>query len=59
MDVTREALLDGTMTFVISHPLDRLADEAVGGMIRAAGARSEGGNYTSVLPFDIFTRENI
>lgn len=59
MDVTREALLDGTMTFVISHPLDRLADEAVRGMIRAAGAKSEGGNYTCVLPFDIFTRENI
>lgn len=59
MDITRQALLDGTMNFVISHPLDRLADAAIAGMISAASARSKQGNYTSVLPFDIFTRENI
>jgi LacI family transcriptional regulator len=59
MDVTRTALLDGTMTFVISHPLTRLADEAVAGMIRAVNARTDGGNYTSVLPFDLYTRENL
>jgi len=59
MDVTRQALLDGTMTFVISHPLSRLADEAVAGMIRAVNAKPGTGNYTCVLPFDIFTRENI
>lgn len=59
MDVTQEALLDGTMTFVISHPLDRLAGEVIGGMIRAASAKSGMGNYTCVLPFDLYTRENI
>lgn len=56
-DVTRAALLDGTMTLIISHPLARLAREAVGGMIRAC--ISPGSNHTSIVPFEIFTRENI
>lgn len=59
MDVTREALLDGTMTFAISHPLPRLADAALAGMMRAVNGKSETGNYTTVLPFEIYTRENL
>jgi LacI family transcriptional regulator len=59
MDVTREALLDGAMTFVISHPLARLAEEALSGMVRSVKARGGDGNFTSVLPFEIYTRENI
>jgi LacI family transcriptional regulator len=59
MDVTREALLDGTMTFAIAHPLDKLADHAIDGMVRSLGAKNKGGNYTSVLPFEIYTRENL
>ncbi len=59
MDVTREALLDGTMTFVISHPLARLAEEALSGMVRALKVKGGDGNFTSVLPFEIYTRENI
>jgi LacI family transcriptional regulator len=56
-DVTRAALLDGTMTLVISHPLARLAREAIDGMIRACA--SPGTNQTTIVPFEIFTRENI
>ncbi len=59
MDTTRAALLDGTLTFVISHPLPRLAKEAISGMMRAAGSRGDTANYTSIVPFEIFTRENI
>jgi len=59
MDVTREALLDGTLTFVIAHPLARLANEVMAGMVRAVSAPNEGGNVTTILPFDIYTRENI
>jgi LacI family transcriptional regulator len=29
MDTTRSALLDGTLTFVISHPLARIAQDAL------------------------------
>lgn len=56
-DVTRAALLDGTMTLIISHPLARLAREAIDGMIRACA--SPGANQTSIVPFEIYTRENI
>lgn len=58
-DVTRTALLDGTMTLVISHPLDRLAREAIVAMVDArtrTGART---NLTRVVPFEIYTRENL
>lgn len=56
-DVTRAALLDGTMTLVISHPLARLARDAIDGMIRACAI--PGSNQTSIAPFEIYTRENI
>ena len=58
MDITREALLDGTMTFVIAHPLPRFADEALSGMIAATNG-GDNGNYTRVLPFELYTKENI
>jgi LacI family transcriptional regulator len=51
MRSARPALLDGTLTFVISHPL--------AGMVRAVSTPSEGGNFTTILPFEIYTRENI
>jgi LacI family transcriptional regulator len=57
MDVTRAALLDGTMNLVISHPLTRLAREAIDGMVRACA--QPGSNQTSIVPFDIYTRENL
>ena len=56
-EVTRAALLDGTMTLVISHPLSRLARDAIDGMIRACA--NPGTNQTSIAPFEIYTRENI
>ncbi|CAH2406690.1 LacI family DNA-binding transcriptional regulator [Mesorhizobium ventifaucium] len=59
MDVTRTALLDGTLTFLISHPLARIAQEALAGMVRAVSAPNENGNFTTILPFEIYTRENI
>ena len=57
MDVTRAALLDGAMTVVISHPLDRLAREAIDGMVRACA--QPGSNQTCIVPFEIYTRENL
>lgn len=57
MDTTRAALLDGSMTLVISHPLDRIARDTIDGMIRACAA--PGSNQTSIVPFEIYTRENV
>lgn len=59
VDVTRAALLDGVLTMIISHPLPRLAEAAIAGMIKASSAPRDAGNQTTILPFDIFTRENI
>ena len=57
MEVTRAALLDGTLNLVISHPLDRLAARAIEGMIRACAL--PGSTQTSIVPFEIYTRENL
>jgi len=59
MDNTRAALLDGTVSLIISHPLQRLAQEAVTGMIRAANGPNKTARQTVILPFEIYTRENI
>lgn len=56
-EVTRAALLDSTMTLIISHPLARLARDAIDGMIRACA--NPGSNQTSIAPFEICTRESI
>jgi LacI family transcriptional regulator len=59
MDNTRAGLLDGTLTMVIAHPLQRLADATVAGMIKACAGGDSAAKQTIVLPFDIYTRENI
>lgn len=57
MDVTRAALLDGTLTWVIASPMRSMTQALVDGMIRAA--QGQGGNLTTILPFEIVTRENL
>ena len=56
-EVTRSALLDGSLTVVISHPLARLAKEVIDGVVRASA--NHGANQTCIVPFEIYTRENI
>jgi len=59
MENTRSGLLDGTLTVVISHPLEGMAEAAIKGMIRACNSMDADGNQTIILPFDLYTRENI
>lgn len=58
MDVTRNALLDGYMSMAISNPNGLMAEKAIQNMILAC-SKNEGNNITTILPFDIFVRENI
>ena len=58
-DATRDALIDGTVKMVISHPLDRLARQTLETMIAAQKAGPEAGAQSVALGFDIYTRENI
>lgn len=58
-DTSREALIDGSLNLVISHPLEALAREAIKGMILAA-TTERGSPLSAVqLPFDLFTSENV
>jgi LacI family transcriptional regulator len=59
MDNTRNGLLDGTLSIVLNDPLDRLAEETLSGMIRACTSPQDVSAQTSILPFEIYTRENI
>lgn len=59
MDNVKAALLDGTLTLSIAHPLARLATETMKGMMMAVEAKGENGSYTKIVPFDIYTRENV
>ncbi|MEZ5448416.1 MAG: LacI family DNA-binding transcriptional regulator [Thiolinea sp.] len=62
MDETREALLDGTLNLLISHPLPRIAQVTLDAMLAstADGADRVGGNLPTLrLPFEIYTPENL
>jgi LacI family transcriptional regulator len=56
---TRAGLLDGTLTMVLGHPLERLAQETISGMLRAIKLGAEAGKQITVLPFETFTRESV
>ncbi len=58
-DATRTALIDGTLTMVISHPLEAFARETISTMIRAKKAGPEAGAQQVSLGFDIYTSENV
>jgi LacI family transcriptional regulator len=59
MESTREGLLDGTLSMVIAHPLQRLAEMTIEAMTNAKLEGAASTVQTTILPFDIFTRENI
>ncbi|MBL9073025.1 MAG: substrate-binding domain-containing protein [Tabrizicola sp.] len=58
-DATRAALIDGTLNFVISHPMETFAREAVATMVRAKKAGTEVGALNVTLGFEIYTPENV
>jgi LacI family transcriptional regulator len=58
-EFTRAALLDGTINFLISHPLQTLAHEAIAAMLRAFDGGPDFPPQSISLPFEIYTPENI
>jgi LacI family transcriptional regulator len=56
---TRAGLLDGTLTLVISHPFDRLAQEIVNTTLAARKAGPDAGGRTVQVPFELYTRESL
>lgn len=59
LDNTRQGLLDGTVSLIISDPLDKLAAETINSMIRVCKSVTDHGSQTIILPSEIYTRENI
>ncbi len=59
MDYTRLGLLDGTLSLVINSPTEKFVSETVLAMIKSCQATEVQGRQTIVIPFEIFTRENI
>ena len=58
-DDTRAALIDGTLTMVISHPMETLARETITTLIKAKKAGTNAGAQRVALGFDIYTSENV
>ena len=58
-EFTRAALIDGTINFLITHPMQRLANEAIAAMIRAVDGGAEFSPQIITLPFEIYTSENL
>jgi LacI family transcriptional regulator len=58
-EVTQNAVLDGTINLLISHPLKALAEQAIAAIIRTRDSSAGQSVPTLLLPFEIYTSENI
>lgn len=59
MESTRNGLLDGTLSVVLSHPFQRLASEALESMVQLKLTGGKEAGQRILVNFDIYTRENI
>ncbi len=58
-EFTRAALIDGTLNFIITHPMQTLAHEAIGAMIRAFDGGGDFAPQSINLSFEVYTSENL
>ncbi|MEY4753719.1 MAG: hypothetical protein RJA44_1394 [Pseudomonadota bacterium] len=58
-EVTQQALLDGRVTVVLSHPRDWIAARSVQDMIDALAADAPAGKVQTILPFTTFTAASV
>lgn len=58
-DDTRAALIDGILSMVISHPMERFARETVATMMKAKAGGADGGAHRVTFGFDICTPESV
>lgn len=59
METTRAGLLDGSLTLVISHPFSTVARETLAALVRAKNAGPEAGTQSVIVPFEIYSSENL
>lgn len=58
-DATRAALIDGTLTLVIHHPIAALAEGTVAELIRAKAQGPDGSTRRTLLDFALYTSESV
>ena len=58
-DDTRAALIDGTLSMIISHPMERFARETVATLVKAKSAGRDAGAHRVTIGFDISTPESV
>ena len=58
-DQTRSGLIDGTVRLVLSHPFRPLAEAAVTAMLGTIESGRADQPRQVLLPFDVFTPENV
>lgn len=59
METTKAGLLDGSLTFVLSHPFDAIARSTIAATIRARNSGQDSGNPSVFVPFEMYMSENI
>jgi len=59
MDYTKLGLLDGTLTMILNSPTPKFVHETISAMIKACQSSEDQTRQTIVVPFEIYTRENI
>jgi hypothetical protein len=59
IESVRPMLIDGTLALAITHPIRRVADEAISGMVNCVDSQSETKRWDRLVPFEIYTRENV
>ncbi len=58
-DDTRAALIDGTLSLIISHPMERFARETIATLMKAKSGGPDAGAHRVTFGFDIYTPESI
>jgi LacI family transcriptional regulator len=58
-DETRAALIDRTLSMVISHPMERFARETIATMLKSKLAGPNAGAHRTIFDFEIYTSENV
>ena len=57
-DDTRAALIDGTLSFLISHPMQRFARQTIATLMRAKEGGAHGGAHRVTIGFELYTPES-
>jgi LacI family transcriptional regulator len=58
-DETRSGLIDGVLKLVLAHPMKLLAETVVNAMVRVTEGSAREPFTQCLLPFDIYTPENL